>query len=200
MTKSFTNRPIFTFLTITFALSAIFYFLIFNAVKPSRSVGLCVLGLMWCPGIAAFLTSLILGRKISELGWKWGKTKYQLQSYLIPFVYTFIAYIIIWSLGWGSFYTKTFVFEISTTFGLAQLTPGLIFPLCIVLMATLGMLESGISALGEEIGWRGYLVPELFEKFNFATTSLLSGFFGHCGTYRYYYLLILILERHFGLV
>ncbi len=31
------------------------------------------------------------------------------------------------------------------------------------------------SALGEEIGWRGFLVPELAKRMSFARVSLLSG-------------------------
>ena len=42
-----------------------------------------VLGLMWCPALAAVLTLRLNGRSISELGWKWGATKYQLESWFI---------------------------------------------------------------------------------------------------------------------
>ena len=40
---------------------------------------------------------------------------------------------------------------------------------------TLGMLPAVASALGEEIGWRGYLVPRLATAYGFTTTSLISG-------------------------
>jgi len=40
---------------------------------------------------------------------------------------------------------------------------------------TLGMLPAVMNALGEEIGWRGYLVPRLATQFNFTSTALLSG-------------------------
>ena len=40
---------------------------------------------------------------------------------------------------------------------------------------TYGMLRSVSSALGEEIGWRGFLVPELRKTISFTATSLISG-------------------------
>jgi membrane protease YdiL (CAAX protease family) len=39
----------------------------------------------------------------------------------------------------------------------------------------IGFIPSAISALGEEIGWRGFLVPELFKNQGFTKTSLISG-------------------------
>jgi len=38
-----------------------------------------------------------------------------------------------------------------------------------------GTLGSSISALGEEIGWRGFLVPRLARLTTFSKTSLISG-------------------------
>ena len=37
------------------------------------------------------------------------------------------------------------------------------------------MIGSCITALGEEVGWRGFLVPELAKKMSFAKVSLVSG-------------------------
>ncbi|MEI6088486.1 MAG: type II CAAX endopeptidase family protein [Bacteroidota bacterium] len=175
MKKIFTSRPVITFLLITFALSSIFYFLIIHTGKLGSGFGLYVTGLMWCPGISALITSLIVGRKIAELGWQWGKTNYQLRSYLIPLLYAFIAYIIIWSFGWGGFYNQDFVTQISKSFGWTQLPTGLIIFLYFIFTGLYGMAGSASSALGEEIGWRGFLVPELSKTFNYTKTSLITG-------------------------
>jgi membrane protease YdiL (CAAX protease family) len=45
----------------------------------------------------------------------------------------------------------------------------------IVLTGSYGMIRSVSSALGEEIGWRGFLVPELSKTTSFTVTSLVSG-------------------------
>ena len=175
MKNIFTRRPIITFLVITFALSSIFYFLIIHTGKLGSGFGLYVTGLMWCPGLSALITSLILGRKISELGWQWGKAKYQLRSYLIPLLYAFIAYIIIWSIGWGGFYNKEFVTQVSTSFGWTQLPSGLVILFYFIINGIFGMAINGATAMGEEIGWRGFLAPELSKTFNYTKTSLISG-------------------------
>ena len=175
MKKTFKIHPIITFLLITFALSSIFYFLILNTGKLGSGFGLYVTGLMWCPGISAILTSLILGIKISELGWKWGKAKYQLRSYFVPLLYAFIAYIIIWSIGWGGFYNKEFVTQISTSFGWAKLPAGPIIVFYFIMTGIFGMAGKAATAMGEEIGWRGFLVPELSKSFNYTKTSLIVG-------------------------
>lgn len=175
MKNIFINRPVITFLFITFALSSIFYFLIIHTGKLRSGFDMYVTGLMWTPGISALITSLILGRKISELGWQWGKTKYQLRSYLVPLLYTFIAYIIIWSFGWGGFYNEEFISQVATSFGWTQLPSGLIIVLYFIIMGIFGMPFYSATAMGEEIGWRGFLVPELFKNFNYTITSLIVG-------------------------
>jgi membrane protease YdiL (CAAX protease family) len=43
------------------------------------------------------------------------------------------------------------------------------------LIVSFGVLQSGVSATGEEIGWRGFLVPVLAQRFGFAGVALLSG-------------------------
>lgn len=169
------SRPLMTFLFITFTLSSIFYFQIIHTGKLGSGFGLYVTGLMWCPGLSAIITSLILGRKISELGWQLGKTKYQIRSYLIPLLYSFIAYIIIWSFGWGGFYNHEFLSQISTSFGWSKLPSGLVMALYFIFMGILGMVGNTATAMGEEIGWRGFLVPELSKSVNYTTTSLITG-------------------------
>ena len=42
-------------------------------------------------------------------------------------------------------------------------------------MEFFGTIRGAASALGEEIGWRGFLVPELYKTQGFTKTSLISG-------------------------
>ena len=44
-----------------------------------------------------------------------------------------------------------------------------------LMIATMGALTGIVSATGEEIGWRGLLVPELAKIASFRTTALVSG-------------------------
>ena len=63
-----------------------------------------MLGLMWCPALAGMLTLRLNGRGISDLGWKWGETKYQVRSWYIPILYASIAYAIVWIFHFGAFW------------------------------------------------------------------------------------------------
>ncbi|NTU80298.1 MAG: CPBP family intramembrane metalloprotease [Chloroflexales bacterium] len=45
----------------------------------------------------------------------------------------------------------------------------------VLISATAGIVSSCVTALGEEIGWRGLLVPELARRFSFTATALISG-------------------------
>jgi membrane protease YdiL (CAAX protease family) len=169
------RKAILIFLLITFGLSSIYYFLIIHAGKLAAGGGLYVTGLMWSPALAAFITSRILKRKIADLGWHWGNPKYQLWAYLVPIIYSLVAYLIIWITGWGGFYNLEFVKGITTLFGWEHLSHGTIIVLFFIISGILGMVGSLSRALGEEIGWRGFLVPELAKTTNYTKTSLISG-------------------------
>ena len=168
-------KPIVIFLSITLVLSSIFYFMIIDSGTLKGGNGLYVLGLMWCPGVSALITMKLLKRKFREIGWKWGKPKYQIWSYIIPIAYAVIAYLIIWIFGLGKFYNEEFVTGISNKFGLSAMDDKFIIPVYIFIFGIVGIIPAAISALGEEIGWRGFLVPELYKSQGFTKTSLISG-------------------------
>jgi membrane protease YdiL (CAAX protease family) len=169
------RKPVFLYLVMTFALSSVFYTLIISSGHLGGGFGLYVVGLMWCPGLAGIVTTLILKRPLSSLGWRWGAAKYNLQSYLVPLLYAFIAYLIIWIMNWGGFYNEEFVNRAATAFGWKNVPDGVLILVYLVLGGTIGMVRSSASALGEEIGWRGFLVPELYKSLGYTKTSLLTG-------------------------
>src|ERR1700721_1993296 len=96
------------FLLFTFGLSSIFYCLIAHTGKLDSGFGYYVTGLMWCPALSAFITARLLKRPISGFAWQWGKSAYQLWSYLVPLIYSLFAYFVIWLAGWGGFYNHDF--------------------------------------------------------------------------------------------
>jgi hypothetical protein len=53
------------------------------------------------PGIAAIITSLIFQKNLRHIGWKWGKSRYQLLSIFLPIIYAVVSYSVVWLVGWG---------------------------------------------------------------------------------------------------
>jgi membrane protease YdiL (CAAX protease family) len=154
--NSRTARKTITFGVITFTLSSIFYYLIISSGGLTTIVGASyVWGLMWSPGIAALATQILYHDRVRDLGWGWGKTRYQLWSYLIPVLYVSVAYGIVWTTGLGGFSGVKLGY--------------------LVIIVTAGTVTSCLTALGEEIGWRGFLVPNLAKLTSFPKVALISG-------------------------
>lgn len=165
---------ILQYLLLVFAFSSVFYYLTLSSGSLGNGRGMYVLGLMWCPALAALTTLRLNGRSAADLGWKWGETKYQIQSWLIPLLYASIAYTIIWIAGFGKFGNPQYLEALAKAMHLHG--PAWVSSAVgIVLIGTVGLIRSVASALGEEIGWRGFLVPELSRTFSFTTTAFISG-------------------------
>ena len=153
------------YLFLTYALSTFFYVRIASEGKLRMFP---VLGLMWCPGAAATIIRLVSQRNLRGTGWGWGAWRWQALSYILPPVLAIVVYGLVWLTGVGGF----------SVAGLGlSLGAGRTIPLRVVipLLATLGFLQGVFFALGEEIGWRGFLVPELARFSSFTTTALVSG-------------------------
>jgi uncharacterized protein len=163
------------FLILTLAFSSIFYFLIAKSGHVGGGWGAYVGCLMWCPGLAGLLTCKYLGRELSTLGWKWGNSRYEVICYFIPLAYATVIYGFVWLTGLGGFYDSQFVERFSQAFGLGRMRPWVSIPLYFLFTATITVIRDCATVLGEEIGWRGFLVPELAKHYSFAATAIISG-------------------------
>jgi membrane protease YdiL (CAAX protease family) len=144
------------FLAITFTLTAPLHLLMIKAGGIEASGALLVFALMWCPGVAAVATRLVLYRSLRGLGWGWGRPRYPALAYVLPLVAGLVAYSFAWATGLG-----------------ALRVDGL--PKRAVVVSTLVVLVDCIFAMGEELGWRGLLVPALARLTSYTKTSVLSG-------------------------
>jgi membrane protease YdiL (CAAX protease family) len=144
------------FLTLTATFSALAYWRMFS---PGHVAGTAdILILMWCPGVAGLLTRLITQRNLAGEGWKPWPPGPLLLGYALPMFYAGPVYLVAWLSGLAGFDT-----------GGWSASGGLVF------LATMGVLQSLLGATGEELGWRGLLVPELAKVTNFRGTALISG-------------------------
>jgi membrane protease YdiL (CAAX protease family) len=161
--QSDARKRIITFLGLAFSFSAIFWVLIVRAGSTRASGGILTLGLMWCPGVAALIATLISQRNVRGLGWRFGNVRYLLLAYALPVVYGGVAYGIAWFTGLAAFATQ-------------NVPAGQPLIAFLLTNATLVFLLGGVlPAFGEELGWRGLLVPQLATLTSFTNTALISG-------------------------
>ena len=166
------SRAIPIFLLTTLLISSVFYFLIIKSGHMSGGWGAYVAGLMWSPGFAALLTCKLLGRNLTGIGWGWGKTRYEAIGYLIPLGYSIAIYAFVWLSGLGGFYDKSFVEQITKSFGLGSMPAWASITLYFIFTATFTVIRDFATVIGEEIGWRGFLVPELAKRHGFVACQI----------------------------
>ncbi len=173
--KSKVWKKIAVFYTLTLAFSGVFNALVLHAGKMDAGNLLYVTGSMWSPALAAFATKAMFGESIRELPWRWGSSRYTWLGYVIPIAYALPVYLVVWLSGLGAFANLDFIKKTAAQFGWSNFPPALALALFILLTATLGMVGKTSRALGEEIGWRGFLVPELAKVVGFPGVGLISG-------------------------
>ena len=106
--------------------------------------------LMFAPTAGALLTRLLGGGRI-----QWGRPSWWILAGLLPAVAALGAYMVGSVLGWD-------------TEDPSVLRSALV-------AAPIGISSAAVSALGEEIGWRGFLWPTLRVRSGFWLTSLIVG-------------------------
>ena len=167
------RKRIVTYLLITFVLVFASYALIAFGREEGGGLGPWAVLLQWAPAIGAFATLLIYQRNVRGLGFGPGRGRYLVLSYLLPLAVLLVTYAAIWLLGFGGFDSEPVLKEVEATLGISN--PILLMLANIGVTATAGVLVAAIFALGEEIGWRGFLVPELAKIRSFTGVALLSG-------------------------
>jgi uncharacterized protein len=148
------RKRIVLFLVLTFALSAVAQVLIMSMGRAP----LLDFGIMWSPGIAALITTYAFQRNFRDMGWRLGKPRYLLLGYALPLVEAALVYGVVWLVGLGALH--------GGSLGAGQV---------LELLTLLFVFEAVPLALGEELGWRGLLVPELSRLTSFTNTALISG-------------------------
>ncbi len=112
--------------------------------------------LMWIPALAALFAKLkyFKGEK-GALLFRKCKWRYALLGLVLPMIYLGVPYAIYWIIRPGSMHMNW----------------GINFFATIII----GNVLSMITALGEEIGWRGFLVPRLTTVIGANTTLFVTG-------------------------
>lgn len=135
----------FNFLLATFLFSyALQFYVIFNGGIHEFGTGVLV-GLMWIPGMVSLFFRTI-NKDWKDIGLKLGSIKFHLLAFFVPCIGAFFS----------AFICSLFDIRVMS------LPEGV--PISkITLQFTLVFIMGLFAALGEEIGWRGYLVPKVYD-------------------------------------
>lgn len=132
---------------------------------------------MCCPAVAAFIARLLFQGNLRGVGWKWGAWKYEWAAYLIPIAYSSLVYVPLLAAGHGDFTRKAHnALGLTQAFHWTPHSQATLVWVSILFDATVGVIPNCLVALGEEIGWRGFLVPELAKVTSFRNIVLITGF------------------------
>ncbi|HVS66283.1 MAG TPA: type II CAAX endopeptidase family protein [Thermoanaerobaculia bacterium] len=152
-------KEVVAFVVLTLGASTVFYVALIRLGSLERDgAALLVMGLMWTPGLVALALQLNFRRTLRGLGWGWGGGRYWVLGYLAPILYAGLTYAVIWASPLGDVEAEAFGRLASHWY-----------------VIPLGALQGCLFALGEELGWRGFLVPRLAQVLDFDRTSIVSG-------------------------
>jgi uncharacterized protein len=168
-------KQILTFVALVFAFSSLPEYVVIHSGHISAGSGMVVGFVMLCPTLAALTSCWLFRIDLATLGWNWRPAKYQVWAYFIPIFYALPVYVATWALIPGSCAFSAFASSLGQKFGFPQSPRAATLLLAIPCYAPVGVVSSMARALGEEIGWRGFLLPRLVQQTGFTWGCLFSG-------------------------
>lgn len=166
------NKHLPIFFTLLCIFSAAAYALVVHSHHESAALSRF---LMWCPGFAALCTCLLLRIPLGTLGWRWPAHRFLTLAYFLPLLYAAPVYLVTWLAIRDAFALTGFETTMAGIYGLGA-TPVLgTFGVALPLLFTVTVIGTATWALGEELGWRGFLFPQLHQRFGFHGACLISG-------------------------
>jgi membrane protease YdiL (CAAX protease family) len=149
-------RWVWLFIASTFLLSALFDYPIFGQEALSSRPGAFLWLVMWCPGAVALGMLFLRKTTVRGLGLTTSGRAFLAWGLALPLVVCVPIYLA------------------ATVGGFCGLAPmalkGHGLSLLLLLPGKFG------RALGEELGWRGFLFPQLRKQFSFQIATLITGF------------------------
>lgn len=155
------KKKVVFFLVLAFALSAVGWIFVTRSASAGDHTGLLLFTIftMWCPGIAGLFTRYYFQKNLRGFGFIIGEYRWQLLAIGIPVIAGLVMFGAAWVFGIGEFNSDM----ASTIFSLAFIP---------VFLYAIGF--NLFAAAGEEIGWRGVLVPEMAQFMGFTRLALIS--------------------------
>jgi membrane protease YdiL (CAAX protease family) len=139
--------------------SAFFEWRILRTGQSIEKLPAPVFALMYVPGVASVAARLLLREGFEDVSFRFGGPEGRravLLAWVYPIVVGCLAYGGAWATGLAKFQPP-----LPPQSHLYAESPATNFLASLLLMATLGTVVSALSAFGEELGWRGYMLTRL---------------------------------------
>ena len=157
--KQTARRGLTVYFVVLVVGSAFFETRILQTGESINKVQRLILALMYMPALASLVARFTLREGFGDVSLRWGGregSRGVLLGWVYPMAVGFLAYGIAWTMGLAEFQRplspRSHLYLDSAA---ANLTASFI------LMATLGTGVGCLSAFGEELGWRGYMLTRL---------------------------------------
>lgn len=173
--KSSETKEVWNTIIIFLLLLTVFSSIAYYAILKLNTTSIYIGALMLSPALASFITLKIRKRPISSLPWSLKQLKYLKLAYITPIFYISIAYALIWLLSFGELINSETIQQWYDELGIDNSNQTIAIIVMIFLLLTVGVIKNLGSTLGEEIGWRGFLIFELRKVMPFKTLTLVSG-------------------------
>ncbi len=148
------RRHVLTYTIITFALSWLVMGYVI-ATGGMAKVGNFILLVMWMPGLVSLAYRGATRMGLADVGWRIGALRFWALAIGVPLLVAALSYALSWGLG---------ISEMRIPSDAAIQRNGASSLGELLLRITLISVVIGyIGALGEELGWRGFLLPKLYD-------------------------------------
>ncbi|MFC4871028.1 CPBP family intramembrane glutamic endopeptidase [Negadavirga shengliensis] len=144
------------------------------AISKTGNGNVSSLLIMWTPGIAAIIATIASKRDFREFGWKLS-AKWMALGWLLPILIATLAYMLIWLLQLADVPNPTFLERARLTLGMDTQSDAPVIIMAFFYITLFNLIPAVILGLGEELGWRGFLVPELSKWTGFKKAGWISG-------------------------
>jgi membrane protease YdiL (CAAX protease family) len=186
------KKKITAYIIVTLVVSFIYQGIMALVTRDTSSEKFTNLGLilMYFPGLIAFAFMFFFKEGFKNIGWGIKRPLFLLYSLAIPLLITLLGFFLLEFLGLGS--QTIFSFKNSKIIFIGKEMSIIAFIPYFLTGFVLGSIQSGIFALGEEIGWRGYLQNKMIKEF-----GLISGIIYLGLVWGYWHLPIILMGYNF---